>query len=233
MSDLGFRVLPLLDYGATFAWASSGAVVGIQKGFDVVGVFVMALLSSTGGSLMRDGFFLQRTPPLLSDPVYLPLIVVAATLTSLFTRKLTHLPGAAKLIDIIDALGIPAFAVIGMQLAQHAGIPLPGVVFIGIVNGVGGGLLRDVVVGEVPALLRPGQFSALLLLFVCGLFLLLTVRGGVRAAQAASITVAVFFIIRLLTVRFNWRTQPVGHASTSSDSPKDRSNKGERHNLRL
>jgi uncharacterized membrane protein YeiH len=213
MADLSFRVLPLLDYGATFAWASSGALVGIQKRFDIIGVFVIALLSSTGGSLMRDGLFLQRTPPLLRNPVYLPLILVAATLTSLFTHRLRYIFGVAKLIDIIDGVGIPAFAVIGMQLAQESGVPLPGVVFIGVVNGVGGGLLRDVVVGEVPALLRPGQFSTLSLILVCGLFLLLTVRAGVRAAQAAPITVAVFFIIRLLTVRFNWRTRSVGQAS--------------------
>ena len=148
-----WAIPPSFDYGATFAWALSGTVVGIQKRLDIVGVFVMALLSSTGGGLMRDGFFLQRTPPLLTDPVYLPIIALAASLTSLFTGRPTRIPWAAKLIDIID--GIPAFAVIGMQLAQDAHVSTPGVIFIGIVNRAGGGLLRDVIVGEVPALLRP------------------------------------------------------------------------------
>jgi len=216
MTDAGLRMLTLLDYVATFAWAASGSVAGIQKHFDIVGVFVMALVSSTGGSLMRDGFFLQRKPPLLTDPVYLPLIAVAATLTILFTRRLTRLPGATTLIDIIDALGVPAFAVIGMQMAQAAQVSLPGIVFIGVVNGTGGGLLRDVVVGDVPALLRPGHFSAVMLLLVCGLFLFLTMRADVRPPQAASITVALFFLVRLLTVRFNWRTRPMGQASGRS-----------------
>lgn len=68
--------VPLLDYVATFSWAASGAVVAIRKRFDIVGVFVVALLSSIGGGLLRDGFFLQRIPAFLVNPVYLPLIVL-------------------------------------------------------------------------------------------------------------------------------------------------------------
>jgi len=213
VTDSGLRLLTLLDYSATFAWASSGAVAGIQKQFDIVGVFVMALVSSTGGSLMRDGFFLQRKPPLLTDPVYLPLIAVATTVTILLTRNVKYLPGTNRLIDIIDALGVPAYAVIGMQLAQTARVSIPGIVFIGVVNGTGGGLLRDVLVGQVPELLRPGHFSAVLLLVVCGLFLFLTMREGYRSDVAASITVGVFLVVRLLTLRFNWRTRSVGSTS--------------------
>lgn len=127
-----------------------------------------------GGGLIRDGLLLQRVPVILADPVYLPLIAVVTAAMALLATTLPRVLAAEtmrKLIELIDALGIALYAVIGMQLAQQAGMPIPGVVFVGMVNGVVGALLRDIIVGDVPALLPPGQFSALSLLVACGLFL--------------------------------------------------------------
>lgn len=210
--DAAFRVPTLFDYAATFSWATSGAVVAIRKRFDVTGVFVVALLSSLGGGLVRDAVFLQRTPAFLLDPVYLPLVAAATLFISLFTGRLTHIVGGdavGKLVDLIDAVGTPAFAVIGMQLAQDRTIPIFGVVFIGMVNGLAGGLLRDVVVRDVPTLLRPGQFISLTLMLACALFLWLKLQDGVTPTQAAWATVGFFFVFRVLAVRFNWQTRAV------------------------
>ena|SRR5215831_15006934 len=191
----------------------SGAVVGIRKRFDLTGVFVVSLLSAAGGGLVRDTIFLQRTPNLLVNPIYLPLVGLTTLLMALFTGPLTRLlkdETVTKLVDLIDALGTPAFAVIGMQLAGERNIPLVGVLFVGVVNGVAGGLLRDVVVRDVPSLLRPGQFVSLALAIVCGLFIVLTRRLAVNPTTAAWITVTTFFLIRVIAVRFNWQTRPVG-----------------------
>jgi uncharacterized membrane protein YeiH len=212
VTDEGFRVPLLFDYAATLAWATSGAVVGIRKHFDFTGAFVIALLSSTGGGLVRDAIFLQRTPVLLVDPIYLPLIAASTVIMSLFAGPLTRIiksDTVGKLVDLIDALGTPAFAVVGMQLAMDQRIPLFGVIFVGVVNGVAGGLLRDVAVRDVPALLRPGQFVSLALALVCGLFMVLRLQYGVRPTEAAWATVAAFFLIRVLAVRFNWQTRSV------------------------
>jgi len=211
--DASFRVPALFEYVATFAWAMSGAVVGIRKRFDLTGVFVVSLLSAAGGGLVRDTIFLQRTPNLLVNPIYLPLVGLTTLLMALFTGPLTRLlkdETVTKLVDLIDALGTPAFAVIGMQLAGERNIPLVGVLFVGVVNGVAGGLLRDVVVRDVPSLLRPGQFVSLALAIVCGLFIVLTRRLAVNPTTAAWITVTTFFLIRVIAVRFNWQTRPVG-----------------------
>ena len=212
MTDEVFRVPLLFEYAATFSWAVSGAVVAIRRRFDVVGVFIVALLSSIGGGLMRDAILLQRTPLFLIDPIYLPLVAAATLLMTLFTATLTRVVAAEtvrKLVDLIDALGTPAFAVMGMQLATDHGIPLFGVVFVGVVNGVGGGLLRDVVVRDVPALLRPGQFASLMLLMACGLFLLLTLHYRVNPARAASVMIGGYFVLRLIAIRFNWQSRSV------------------------
>jgi uncharacterized membrane protein YeiH len=214
-----FQLPRALDYIATWTWATTGAVVGLRKRFDITGVFVVALLSSMGGGLMRDTLFLQRQPLMLTDPVYLPLVLVATVTMSLFARTLTRLLSPETLrkgIDLVDAVGIPGYAVVGMQLAQQQGLPVAGTLFVGVVNGVAGGFLRDMVVGEVPALLRPGQFTTLSLLAVCGSFLILERLGGIPSATAAWTVVAMFFGLRVVAVRFNWQTQAVWRDDSES-----------------
>jgi uncharacterized membrane protein YeiH len=210
-----FQVPILFDYVATCTWAVSGAIVAIQRRLDIVGVFVVALFSAIGGGLLRDAVFLDRTPVFLTNPAYLSLVVGATVGTAFFGRPLHRLIGSEtikKMVDLIDALGTPAFAVFGMQLAQAQGLPLPAVVFVGVSNGVAGGLLRDIVVNEVPTLMRPGQFSALTLLAACAIYLTLVRQLGVTATDAAWISVSAFFVARVLTIRFNWQSKSVWEA---------------------
>ena len=225
MIEADFRVPFLFQHAATFVWAVSGAVVGIRKRFDITGVFVVALLSSAGGGLVRDAVFLQRTPAFLIDPAYLPLVAGATLLMTLFTATLTSVvqgETVSKLVDLIDAVGTPAFAVVGMQLAQEHGIPMFSVVFVGVANGVTGGLLRDVVVRDVPSLLRPGQFVSLTLLFACAVFLVLTTRLAMNPTRAAWITVGTYFALRVVAVAFNWQTRPVLVESAGDGTPNSR-----------
>jgi uncharacterized membrane protein YeiH len=204
----GEFAIPLyFDYFATFAWALSGAVVGVRRGYDIVGVFVIALVSSTGGGLIRDGFLLQRTPALLTDGAYLVLIILATSIVGLAAKRLVAVLNQAwvdKLIELIDAVGVPAFAIVGMQMALTQEISILGVVLVGVINGVGGGLMRDVLARETPRLLLPGQYSALVILIACLTFVGL-IRGlGMDATKAALVTITLFFVVRALTVRFNW-----------------------------
>ena len=222
MTDSGFQVPVLFDYVATFTWAVSGAIVAIRRRFDITGVFIVSLLAAIGGGLLRDALFLNRTPVFLVDPAYLTLIFGATVATAFFTRYLRNLIGpetVQKIVDYIDALGTPAFAVFGMQLARNGGLPLVAVVFVGVANGVAGGLLRDVVVRDVPALLRPGQFASVTLLAACGVYLLLSDQLGLGPLRAGWITVSAFFIVRVLTIRFNWQTGPVWEEDDSAPHP--------------
>jgi uncharacterized membrane protein YeiH len=112
LSPVGQFTIPVyLDYFATFVWALSGAVVGAHRGYDIVGVFVIALVSSTGGGMLRDGFLLQRTPVLLTNGSYLVLIALATAVIAIAARWLMVVPKWAwsnKLIELIDAIGVPA-----------------------------------------------------------------------------------------------------------------------------
>lgn len=204
-----FQVPFLLDYVAVFLWAISGAIVAMHKRYDFAGVLVVALLASTGGSLIRDGIFLQQTPPVLSNPWYIPLIVVATVVVSLFRQRIVEMSLVDQLINVIDGIGVPAFAVVGLQLSLQQGIPLPGVVLVGVANGVGGGILRDLLVGDTPTALQPGTIFVSGVILICILFLVLTYGFGVSKEWAAWGMMLLFFTIRMLSIRYNWRTRPV------------------------
>lgn len=210
-----FAIPVYFDYLATFTWALSGAIVGARRQYDIIGVFVIAMVSSMGGGLIRDGLLLQRTPVVLTHGVYLLLIAAATVIVAVNARWLRYLPkrfSIDRIVEWIDAVGVPAFAVVGMQLALAEGVAIPGVILVGVINGIGGGLLRDVIAGDTPALLLPGQFVALVVLFACVAFVALTVWFGWDATRAAIATMAVFFVVRAITIRFNWKTGALMHA---------------------
>ncbi|HMN28095.1 MAG TPA: TRIC cation channel family protein, partial [Caldilineaceae bacterium] len=98
MTQADFQVPLALDYFATFLWALSGAAVGMHKRYDFAGVLVVALLSSTGGSLIRDGIFLQQMPPVLGNSWYIPIILLATVVVSLFRQRITRMPFVDQLI---------------------------------------------------------------------------------------------------------------------------------------
>ena len=158
------------------------------------------------------GLFLQRTPVLVSNPVYLPLILVATAFAVLVAQRIENSPSlhiTDNAVIAIDSLGVPAFAVVGTQLALAAGISIPGVLLIGVINGIGGGLLRDVLVNEQPMLLRPGHHVTLILLASCLLYVTLTRAVGVQSNLAGWLVVGFYVAVRGITLYFDLRTKPV------------------------
>jgi uncharacterized membrane protein YeiH len=199
---------PFLEVIATIAWAVSGAIVARGRNFDFTGVFVIAVVSATGGGLIRDGVFLQRIPVMLTQPIYLVLPLAAAAVISVFGRRWERFEVWDTLVNGIDALGTPAYALIGFQLSVLAGVPLLGAAFVGMVNGAAGGILRDVLVGDIPRFFRPGQHSSLILIGSLVLYAgLLT--ADVESDRAAWVAIVVAAIARLLVIRFTWQTRPV------------------------
>lgn len=204
-----FQIPPLFGYFAVYLWALSGAIVGMHKRFDMAGVFVIAVLAATGGSTLRDGIFLQTKPPVLTDGWYLIMTLLATISVAFFRDRIARMTLVDRVINVIDAIGVPAFAVIGMQLSLAAGVPIPGVLFIGMVNGFGGGILRDLVVGDTPVALKPGRFYVSAAFLVCVIFVVLVVGLGVNNNLAAWSVIALFFLLRVLSMRYDWRTQPI------------------------
>jgi uncharacterized membrane protein YeiH len=204
-----FLLPPLFDYSATLVWAISGALLGARRGYAILGIITIALVSATGGGLLRDGVFLQTEPVLLRNPNYLWLVAVGVLVVLLFGRWIAHAPHATQAIVLFDAAGLGAYAVVGMNRALAAGISLPGVIVVGMVNAVGGGILRDILINREPDMFLPGTLAQTLALAGCLLFL--TLIAGLRLSQfdAAWITIFVVFVARLIAIRYNIESKPL------------------------
>ena len=155
-----FHLPVWFDLGATFAFALTGALAAIKRGYDIVGVFFLALASGIGGGLIRDGVFIPGgvATPLLTDPRYVELIVAATIAGALFGGRVKKFH---RLVAIVDALGLGAYAAFGTEKALTAGLAVPAAVLVGVINAAGGGLLRDIITREEPLVFRPGQFYVL------------------------------------------------------------------------
>ena len=200
-------VLPLhVDLGATFLFALSGALVAARRLYDPVGLFVLALVTGVGGGLLRDGLFLQQGPPaFVQEPMYLLVVAGASALGYFFAAALVRIGG---LLFVVDALGLGAYAVVGAQKSLALGLGFAAAILIGVVNAVGGGLLRDVLVREEPFLFKPGDFYALVAALGAGLFCLLVLSQGWPSGPAAALVIPVTFVLRLLSHRLRWTTRP-------------------------
>ncbi len=205
MSEAWFRLPVWFDHGATFAFALTGALAGMKRGYDIVGVFFLALATGLGGGLIRDGVFLPglTATPLLTDPRYLQMVIAATAVGALFGR---HVPRVRRVVAVIDALGLGAYAAFGTQKALQYGLAAPAAVLVGVINAVGGGLLRDVVTREEPLVFRPGQFYVLTAVAGAVTFVFCTAILVLPPTLAAIIAIALTFLFRILAILFNWRT---------------------------
>ncbi len=214
---------PTFDFAATFIFATSGALLAAKRGYDFTGIFIIALASSTGGGLLRDGLFLQDGPPrLLLDPTFLFLITAATIIVVAFGRLVRRVRHLDKLVSLVDAMGLGAYAVVGMNLAAAAGLGPGSMVFVGMVNAAGGSFVRSLILAEESRLLRPGTLETTAALIGCFLFLFLTRYQHNDQILAAWITIAFVFLIRVLSVYFDIKTSPIRafEDSWSKDHPK-------------
>jgi uncharacterized membrane protein YeiH len=214
-----FQVPPLFDYGATFAWAISGALVAARRGYDVAGIAAIALVSAVGGGLLRDGIFLQQGPPqVVRSPWYLILVLIATALVLLVGHRVRNSRRFAGIVELVDALGLGMYAVVGTQASVAVGLSLFGAALVGVVNAVGGGVLRGMLKVREPEIFRPGAFMSTAALLGVIVYLLLTVGMSVDQGLAGWITVAVAFAARVASLRFHLTTTPAVGFSGDPDS---------------
>ena len=135
-----------IELPAIIAGALAGALFAQRRGLDAIGILALAIVNGFGGGMLRD-VLLARVPVALEEPRYLRAVVVASLVGAFFARG--GQPHAA-LIVAVDAVALGLFSVIGAQSALLADLPLPSAIMLGTITGIGGGLLRDILVGDVP-----------------------------------------------------------------------------------
>lgn len=199
--------LPLeFDLVATFVSALAGALVAVRRQYDFVGVFALAFVTGLGGALIRDGIFLQQGPPAaVRDSRYL-LSVLAATLVGLGIDRLST--SLDRVMLVFDALGLGVYAVVGADRSLVAGIGHLGAILVGVVNAVGGGVLRDVFTREEPVLFKPGQFYATAAAIAALMYVAIHTGFALSPGPSAVLAAGGGIVVRLLAVRYDWKTHP-------------------------
>jgi uncharacterized membrane protein YeiH len=197
----------VFDLVAVFLFAVSGALAAIQKKYDFIGVLILAFFSGVGGGLIRDAIFIQAGPPkVVTDSKYLLVILAAFILSIIFRGPLSRM---RKTMLLVDALGLGTYGVVGAHAALQAGLVPLAAILVGVFNATGAGLIRDVLVREEPVIFKPGQFYAGAAIVGTVTYVLLTIVIKTDDTVAAICAVTIAFILRLLSVKFDWRTRPI------------------------
>ncbi|KAF0814238.1 hypothetical protein IGB42_01137 [Andreprevotia sp. IGB-42] len=155
----------------TAAFTVSGYLIGARKQFDLLGVIILALLTAIGGGMIRD-VLVGRTPRIFLDAE--PLYTIFGTLALVWLIKLHQRNKGLllKLFIVADSIGLVAFSIAGAQVGIDARLNLFGVAFLGFVTAVGGGLVRDMMVNDVPFILHEDFYGTVAILVAIILFLL-------------------------------------------------------------
>jgi len=182
----------------TIAFALSGAMVAIGKKMDILGITILGVTTATGGGIIRDLLIGSTPPTALVHPLY-PLIAVITSLVIFIPgiRKYVHLDSVVWIL--IDALGLGTFTVLGCQTA----IPFHNIwlqIFLGVLTGVGGGVLRDVFAAEMPIIFVKHLYAVASLLGAIIYSCLLQVNENL-AVLAGILSVVV---LRMLAARNKW-----------------------------
>ncbi|HJS83214.1 MAG TPA: trimeric intracellular cation channel family protein [Nitrososphaera sp.] len=193
-------LIQILDLFGTMAFAVTGAFKAIEHKADIVGIIILATITGITGGVVRDIVF-GRIPPLaVADPLY--LVITTATAIAIFFLY-RALKKHWNMFLKFDAIGLGVFTVIGASLAYNlAGLNFLVMAFAGVVTAIGGGILRDVFVNEVPIVFVRELYASASFLGVIMLFALLS--AGVDLNIAAIPTIAAVTSLRLLAMRYNW-----------------------------
>jgi uncharacterized membrane protein YeiH len=144
-------LLLVLDLVGTFVFAISGATAGVRRGLDLFGILVLAFVAGNFGGITRDVLIGSVPPAAISDWRYLAVSLLAGAITFYWSSAIEKLSSPVLLFD---AAGLGLFAVAGTQKALAFGLNPVMAALLGMLTGIGGGMARDILVAEIPAVLR-------------------------------------------------------------------------------
>lgn len=199
----------VLEILGTIAFAVSGALAGIRKEMDILGVAIIAIVTATAGGAIRD-ITLGITPPsVFRNPIYLIVVLITVTifLLGLRLRKINS-PLVTKpirfleiLINISDAIGLGVFTISGVSVAISSGYGdnVFLVLFVGTITGVGGGILRDVFTMRIPSIFVRHIYA---LASMIGALIFFILRTYIHRSLAMVISVVIIVIVRFISHRY-------------------------------
>jgi len=207
---LTFEQLFLIgEWIGTAAFAISGAMIAIDKRTDIFGVMLLAVFTALGGGTVRDILIGYFPPRMFSNGKYVLLAIFCALIVFIVARIFKeHYIRMEKEIEhinvIFDAIGLGVFAVSGASIGMEAGFQdnLLLIVSLGTITGIGGGMLRDVMIQEMPFVLKKHVYAVAAMVGALTFFLL--TRAGMSRTVSYGAGWAATFILRMLAMHYKW-----------------------------
>ena len=191
-------LLLALDLTGTFVFGLNGALTAVRAArLDIVGVVTLGVITAVGGGIPRDLLIGDIPPAAFRDWRYLALAVGGGLVAFALSQRLTRLETP---INVLDAVGLSVFAVIGASKALAFGLGIGPAIILGTVTGVGGGTIRDTLVRQIPSVLYSDLYA--IPAFIGAAITVASIRAGVYGLPAALAAAAVCFGIRMLGVAF-------------------------------
>jgi uncharacterized membrane protein YeiH len=202
-----------LDLGGAFVFALSGATAGIKARLDLFGVLVLSFVAATSGGIARDVLIGAVPPAAITDWRYLAASLLAGLITFLWHPIINRLHSP---VLVFDAAGLALFAVSGALKALASDLAPGAAVLLGMLTGIGGGMVRDVLVAEVPTVLRAELYAVAALAGAA-----VVVIGDLLQLPSAAVTIAgaaLCFGLRLAAIRRGWQLPIAGPPERLTDS---------------
>ena len=197
--------LLIFEIIGTVAFAASGAIIALNKKMDIFGVIILGLVTAVGGGVLRD-VILGFTPPnMFRNPVYAIVAAVASVL--LFSSKIRNaIFKKQKVYDfcllVMDSIGLGIFTVVGIMVAQNRIVNNPFfLVFLGVITGIGGGVMRDVMAGNTPYIFVKHFYATA---SIIGAIVTVVLWGYIGATLSMVIGAVLIVVLRLLAAHFHW-----------------------------
>lgn len=200
----GFATLERgLELLGLFVFAVSGALLGVRKGFEVIGVASLALVTATGGGLMRD-LVLGDVPPLAFRDVWYLLVPLGAA-AIVFVGHASIGDRLRRSALVFDALGLGLFAVTGAVKAASFDTTAVGAVVLAVVTATGGGIVRDVLANDPPQIFQPDSRLYAIPAAVGAAIIVTAIRNDVYVGVWGALVAAAVSATRLAALRWGWR----------------------------
>ena len=201
MTDIIIFVIEIIG---TIAFAASGAMLAIEKNMDVFGVCVLGVVTAVGGGMTRD-VILGNIPSSLTDPIYITTAAIVSVVIFIIVYiNKSLLRGGHKaydfVISVMDAIGLGIFTITGITVGinEGHGNEIFLIVFLGVITGVGGGLIRDIMARQKPYILHKDIYASTSIVGAVLYIILLNTAGETTALLISPITV---FVLRMLSTR--------------------------------
>ncbi len=192
-------MLYILDLFGTFIFAITGAFRGIKYELDILGILILATITGLGGGIIRDLVLGLHPPAAFHDENYFICTIIGGLLSFLFSVFISK---RWNFIKYADAIGLAVFTVIGSVKGYSYELGFFGVAFTGVVTATGGGILRDVLVSEIPSVLKTDFYATAAILGGVVSFVLL--KNGVNPHIVMLVTFVTTLLLRVIAMHTNF-----------------------------